>query len=63
MREIITRYGRNNVGLWLLSRPLLLTLVMVLMWEVFPHARRVGYLNIVAFHALTGLSDDDDVAP
>ena len=33
IREIITRYGRNNIGfLWLFVEPLLLTLFIVLMW-------------------------------
>ena len=53
MREIITRYGRNNIGfLWLFVEPLLLTLVMVLMWKFF-RMNNVSALNIVAF-TLTG---------
>lgn len=53
MREIITRYGRNNIGfLWLFVEPLLLTLVMVLMWKFF-RMHNVSALNIVAF-TLTG---------
>lgn len=53
MREIITRYGRNNIGfLWLFVEPLLLTLVMVLAWKFF-RMHSVSDLNIVAF-TLTG---------
>ncbi|QEY24490.1 ABC transporter permease [Neisseria animalis] len=53
MREIITRYGRNNIGfLWLFVEPLLMTLFIVLMWKFF-RADRVSDLNIVAF-TITG---------
>ena len=53
MREIITRYGRNNIGfLWLFVEPLLMTLVMVLMWKFF-RANSVSTLNILAF-TITG---------
>lgn len=53
LREIITRYGRNNIGfLWLFVEPLLLTLVIVLMWK-FLRADRVSSLNIIAF-VITG---------
>lgn len=53
MREIITRYGRNNIGfLWLFVEPLLFTLLIVLMWK-FLRADRVSSLNIIAF-VITG---------
>ncbi|MCF7520557.1 ABC transporter permease [Neisseria sp. ZJ106] len=53
MREIITRYGRNNIGfLWLFVEPLMMTLLIVLMWKFF-RADHVSTLNIVAF-AITG---------
>lgn len=53
MREIITRYGRNNIGfLWLFVEPLLMTLFIVLMWQ-FARADQYSTLNIVAF-VLTG---------
>ena len=49
MREIITRYGRTNIGfLWLFVEPLLMTLVIVLMWK-FLKANEVSSLDIVAF--------------
>ena len=53
MREIITRYGRNNIGfLWLFVEPLLMTLLIVMMWKFF-RVDRVSALNIVAF-VITG---------
>lgn len=53
MREIITRYGRNNIGfLWLFVEPLLMTLIMVLMWKFFK-VNNISTLNIVAF-TITG---------
>lgn len=48
MREIITRYGRNNIGfLWLFVEPLLFTLMIVLLWNV--RASHFSSLNIIAF--------------
>ena len=53
MREIITRYGRNNIGfLWLFVEPLMMTLLIVMMWK-FLRADQLSSLNIVAF-TLTG---------
>lgn len=53
MREIITRYGRNNIGfLWLFAEPLMMTLMIVLMWK-FLRADHFSALNIVAF-VMTG---------
>ncbi|HFC8517389.1 ABC transporter permease [Neisseria weaveri] len=53
MREIITRYGRNNIGfLWLFVEPLLFTLLIVMLWK-FVRADQISSLNIVAF-VLTG---------
>lgn len=49
MREIITRYGRNNIGfLWLFVEPMLMTLLIVLMWK-YVRATQFSSLNIVAF--------------
>lgn len=51
MREIITRYGRNNIGfLWLFVEPLIVTIVIALMWGVRGSS---GGINIYAF-MLTG---------
>ena len=53
MREIITRYGRNNIGfLWLFVEPLMMTLLILMMWK-FLRADQLSSLNIVAF-TLTG---------
>ncbi|ULJ63577.1 ABC transporter permease [Wielerella bovis] len=53
MREIITRYGRANIGfLWLFVEPLIMTMLIVLMWK-FVRAHHFSSLNIVAF-ILTG---------
>lgn len=53
MREIITRYGRKNIGfLWLFVEPLMMTLLITLLWK-FVRANQVSTLNIVAF-AITG---------
>lgn len=53
MREIITRYGRKNIGfLWLFVEPLLITLFLVVVWK-FLRVDHFSSLNMVAF-ALTG---------
>lgn len=53
MREIITRYGRKNIGfLWLFVEPLIMTLFIVLAWKFF-RADQMSTLNIVAF-TITG---------
>ena len=53
MREIITRYGRNNIGfLWLFVEPLLMTLMILLLWGA-ARANQYSDLNIIAF-TLTG---------
>lgn len=53
MREVITRYGRKNLGfLWLFVEPLLLTFVIVLLWK-FLRADKISTLNIIAF-VITG---------
>lgn len=49
MREVITRYGRRNIGFfWLFVEPLLMTLLIVLMWK-FVKADKFSTLNIIAF--------------
>lgn len=53
LREMITRYGRNNLGfLWLFVEPLLVTMVIALIWK-FVRGNHLSDLNIVAF-AITG---------
>lgn len=55
LREILTRYGRQNIGfLWLFVEPMLFTLVITVLWTA---TRQIhgSDLPIVAF-ALTGYS-------
>ncbi|NTW55700.1 MAG: ABC transporter permease [Chlorobiaceae bacterium] len=53
MREIITRYGRNNIGfLWLFVEPALYTIVITLIWH-YTRAGRITSLPITAM-AVTG---------
>lgn len=53
LREIITRYGRNNVGfLWLFFEPMSFTLLISMMWFFF-RINSLSNLNIIAF-VLTG---------
>lgn len=49
MRELITRYGRKNIGfLWLFVEPLLLTLLIAVAWK-YIKADKFSTLNIIAF--------------
>lgn len=55
MREILTRYGRHNIGfLWLFVEPMMFTLGVAALWT-FAGAHHGSSLPIVAF-ALTGYS-------
>lgn len=55
MREILTRYGRHNIGfLWLFVEPMTFTLGVTALWT-FAKAAHGSSLPIVAF-ALTGYS-------
>ena len=55
MREILTRYGRHNIGfLWLFIEPMLFTLGVTALWT-FMGAHHGSSLPIIAF-ALTGYS-------
>jgi capsular polysaccharide transport system permease protein len=55
MREIITRYGRHNIGFaWLFAEPMLFTGGIVILWHI-TEAKAVHSLDITAF-ALTGYS-------
>ncbi|MFL6707433.1 MAG: ABC transporter permease [Massilia sp.] len=55
MREIITRYGRHNIGfLWLFVEPMMFTLGVTALWT-FAKASHGSSLPIAAF-ALTGYS-------
>jgi capsular polysaccharide transport system permease protein len=54
MREILTRYGRHNLGfIWLFLEPILFTFGIVIMWSFTKlHA---GSVSVIAF-AITGYS-------
>ena len=55
MREVLTRYGRHNIGfLWLFVEPMIFTLGVASIWTLF-HAVHGSSLPIVAF-AITGYS-------
>jgi len=55
MRELITRYGRNNIGiLWLMIEPMLFTLGITTLWS-FTRFIHNSNVPIVAF-AVTGYS-------
>jgi ABC-type polysaccharide/polyol phosphate export permease len=55
MREVITRYGRHNIGfLWVFVEPMLLTIGVTALWT-FVGANHGSRLPIAAF-ALTGYS-------
>ncbi|MFM0276965.1 ABC transporter permease [Paraburkholderia sediminicola] len=55
MREILTRYGRHNIGfMWLFFEPMLFTLGITLLWSLVK-VEHVSNVPITAF-ALTGYS-------
>ena len=55
MREVITRFGRHNVGvLWLIGEPMLFTLGVAALWSAAGLSHGAG-LPIIAF-AITGYS-------
>jgi ABC-2 type transport system permease protein/capsular polysaccharide transport system permease protein len=55
MREVLTRFGRHNIGfLWIFVEPMLFTLGVTALWY-FANANHSSSLPIVAF-ALTGYS-------
>jgi capsular polysaccharide transport system permease protein len=55
MREIITRYGRHNLGfIWLFAEPMVFTLGIAVLWSNFAHVRSAGF-SVVEF-AVNGYS-------
>lgn len=55
MREILTRYGRHNIGfLWLFAEPMLFTLGVTALWSI-AKLDQISSIPIVAF-AVTGYS-------
>jgi capsular polysaccharide transport system permease protein len=56
MRELITRYGRDNLGvLWLVGEPMIFTLGVTTLWSAAGLAHGGSGIPIVAF-AVTGYS-------
>jgi ABC-type polysaccharide/polyol phosphate export permease len=56
MREVITRYGRDNLGvLWLVGEPMIFTLGVTTLWSAAGLAHGGAGIPIVAF-AVTGYS-------
>jgi capsular polysaccharide transport system permease protein len=55
LREVITRYGRENIGvLWLIAEPMMFTLGVATLWY-FMGAHKISAMPIIAF-AITGYS-------
>jgi ABC-2 type transport system permease protein/capsular polysaccharide transport system permease protein len=55
MREILTRYGRKNIGfLWLFIDPMIFTSMIAIMWSTVS-VRHFDNISVVAF-AVTGYS-------
>ncbi|OXI48073.1 ABC transporter permease [Burkholderia aenigmatica] len=56
MREIITRYGRHNIGFaWLFAEPMLFTSGIVVLWSLLHEGSGHQEINIIAY-AITGYS-------
>lgn len=54
MREILTRFGRHNIGfLWMIVEPMMFTLGVTALWLITNHTE--GQLSVTAF-VLTGYS-------
>jgi ABC-type polysaccharide/polyol phosphate export permease len=54
-REMLTRYGRHNIGfLWVFGEPMLFTLGVTALWNIIPHHPEGG-ISVTAF-ILTGYS-------
>ena len=56
MREIITRYGRHNIGFaWLFAEPMMFTVGVVILWSLFHDIGAAHHISAVAY-TLTGYS-------
>ncbi|WP_254601537.1 ABC transporter permease [Burkholderia lata] len=56
MREILTRYGRHNIGFaWLFAEPMLFSLGVVVLWSLFHNAGSAHHISAIAY-TLTGYS-------
>src|SRR6266481_1537288 len=55
MRELITRFGRENLGvLWLMGEPMIFTLGVATLWSIVS-LRHASLIPVIAF-AVTGYS-------
>lgn len=56
MREILTRYGRHNIGfLWLFIEPMLFTVGVMILWSMLKGGAHAGPVPVATF-AMTGYS-------
>ena len=56
MREIITRYGRHNIGFaWMFAEPMIFTVGIVAIWS-YSHELAAGHHIGIASFAITGYS-------
>jgi ABC-type polysaccharide/polyol phosphate export permease len=56
IRELLTRYGRHNIGfLWMFIEPMIFTLMITLLWSFVRKSGVDSNISIVAF-AITGYS-------
>lgn len=56
MREIITRYGRHNIGFaWLFAEPMLFSLGVIVLWNLFHDVGSAHHISAIAY-SLTGYS-------
>lgn len=56
MREIITRYGRHNIGFaWMFAEPMMFTLGIVAIWSYSRELGRQHHISVASF-AITGYS-------
>jgi capsular polysaccharide transport system permease protein len=55
LREVLTRYGRHNIGfIWMFAEPMLFTLGVTTLWNLMPHSVTDG-VSVTAF-VLSGYS-------
>jgi ABC-type polysaccharide/polyol phosphate export permease len=55
MREVITRFGRHNIGvLWLIVEPMMFTLGVATLWKMV-NIKHIDQISVIAF-AVTGYS-------
>src|SRR5687767_13916997 len=56
LREVITRFGRHNLGaLWLVGEPMIFTLGVATVWSAMGMSNHGSSISVIAF-AITGYS-------